>query len=499
MNRLSTLKPDIGKINILKKNKKKKGTSLADSEDDYEYEHYGDKNSGSTTSGNTAEDSFADFSQDQAAANNQRRPARRASLAGKIVSEWKKKKTTGNADADDDAGYEDPFAGGGFDDMSINYGQDDLSVDASRCDTYLEDDGANAKAVFEEQLSPMSALRKGQSSRNKTKQVKKQMVQMMPLPEGESDSEDDDSSKGEATGESSSDSDDDEYDSFFKFLDQEKQEDGPKDGQEEKPEDEPVKKPKKKGKKKREGGGSSVGKKSKKKNSEDKKKKKKGKKKTKKKKDDEDADTVTSSDLLGLVSPDAPDDPKTVDEEEFKSKPIPPPPHNDLSLDEPNNKSDDVIAEARARRALARLAPAPPAQGQGLSLDAKMGDSRVDRAARRAIRRSSIGMVGGGEDTVTARERAKSRFDAITDGKGANRQRYRRKSMDVGLSLEESEELRARIEGSVNKPDETRPPRQRMAPNRPRYRRKSMDVGLSLEETEELRKRIDSSLKKALS
>ncbi|CAJ1946706.1 unnamed protein product [Cylindrotheca closterium] len=514
MQRLSTIKPDIGNINFLKKKKKKKGTSLADTEDDLEYEHYGEKNSGSTTSGNTADDSFGDWQQDPNASNN-KKSVRRGSIAGKIVKEWKKKKNTGaTQDADDDdAAYEDPFAGGGFDDMSVNYGQDDISVDASRCDTYLEDD-SDAKAAFAEQLlSPMSALRKGQKSKSNTKQVKKKIPQMMTLneaesDEGESDDDGDDTSKGEATGESSSEEGVDDYDSFFKFLDKEKQEDDTKEEPEEEPtEGEPVKKTKKKVKKIKRDDGSVLSKKSKKKSSDERSvmsKKKKKKVKKKKKKVDDGEDAITTSDLLGMVSPESTDVLKALDEEDFKSQPIPPPPVNDLSLDEPNGTSaaasEEVLANARARRTLARLNPAPAESGlgQGLSLDAKMGDSRVDRAARRAIRRSSIGIVGGDEAPATARERAKSRFDAITDGKAANRPRVRRKSMDVRLSAQESEELRQRISSSLNSPDDKAATRQRPAPNRPRYRRKSMDVGLSLEESEELRSRIGDSLKKAL-
>lgn len=470
MNRISIKPKDLGKnMGFLKK--KKKGQSLLDDkEEDYEQEHYGNT---PTTSGNTAEENFADWSQGPGVSNQGTTMPRRASLAGKLVADWKKKRSSGGPEANDDAFFNEDESEGGFDEMSLNYGNDDISVDV----TYLEDDG-NSKQNMREPESPMSALRKGQKSKQKNKQLKKAMETMTTLDEASSDEDfDDNSTKGNATCESSTSSGDDEYDSFFAYLDKNQDDDAPNPV--ESSDRSSSKKVKKKKKPKKKGDDGAAG------GTKKKKKEKKVKKKIKKKKSSTDIPSLTTSDLLGMVSPDLPQSPKTVDAETVRGSVIPAP---DLSLDEPKEEPQKRVDHHAARRALARM-NRPQADDKnglgGLSLDAKVGDSRVDRAARRAIRRSSIGAVGG---RPPAMQDGKSRFDAIVDGKASNRPRFRRKSMDVDLRLtkEESETLRSRVLNA-------RPPRE----GKERHRRKSMDTRLSVEESEALRKKIDKSMRRA--
>jgi hypothetical protein len=329
-------------MGIFKRGKsREKGISLEDDDEDNYDDSPGllEKNSNSTTSGNTV-DSFADFNQEFSPVKKGKSSG--LSRSGKVVEEWKKNGSTGNIDSLGDDFYNDPnmnFDSGGLDDMSadVSYLNDDISAivndDESRCSTYLDEDDAG-KNVQAESVSPMAALRKKQQAKKKAKDLQKKsdLKNMLSnIDEDDSNDEDADSSKGETSDDASSSSaeDNDEYKSFFAYLDKEKTEEGSTEG-----------KKQKSGKKK-------------------KKKKDKKKKGKKKKKGDSSASSLNDSvsDLLNMVSPDV---------------------------------SERKVAEAELVNSSPEKAKTPTPADLGYEI-AKHGDANVANAARRALRRSSVG------------------------------------------------------------------------------------------------------------
>jgi hypothetical protein len=333
-----------------------------------------EKNSNSATSGNTV-DSFADFNQDFSPVKKGKSTKR--SKAGKVVEEWTKNGSTGNIDSLGDDFYNDPnmnFDSGGFDDMSadVSYLNDDITA-------IVDDDESRCSTYLDEDdagNNNQAELMSPMAVLRKKQQAKKKAkdLQKKIVKKNMLSTLDEDDSNDEDDDSSRGETSDDASSSSA--------EDHEYESffaylDKEKTEEKKQKSGKKKKKKKD--------------------KKKKGKKK---KKGDSSASNLNDSvsDLLNMVSPDVSE--RNVEEAELVNS-------------SPDKEKTPTPADLEI---------------------AKHGNANVASAARRAIRRSSLG-----KDNFQPAPERKSRFDQILEG--GDRPRYRRRSLNTKLTQSEIEEI----------------------------------------------------------